>query len=197
MPLTFDADARKIRERLEIEHHGMMVALERISKKFAAHIGKFDGIFPRLCIIWHAIENVNAAQLPDVITGSTAQAAADFLHGFILGQSKAFYHGLLGISEDQEEIEDVAGYILAHGVDVVTARTFSRGSTRMRKTTRQNIEPICQQLEALGWIESIDARGETFKAKVNPAVHDVFKKKAETERKRRAETVEAIKRLVG
>lgn len=196
MPLVFDPEARAVRERLEREHHAMMIALEHVSKKFAAHIGKFDGIFPRLCIIWHCIENVNAATLPDIITGDTAQRAADFLHGYILGQSKAFYHGILGISEDQQEIEDVAGYILAHQVEVVTMRTFSRGSTMMRKATRQNVEPICQQLEALGWIESIDSRGEKFSAKVNPRVHEVYREKAETERLRRAETVETIRKLV-
>jgi hypothetical protein len=196
-PLVFDAEAQAIRADLERKHHSMVVALERVSRKFAAHIGKFDGLFPRLCIIWHCIENINARELPETVTGETAGRVARFLHEYILQQSKAFYHGVIGISEDQEAIEDVAGYILAHGVDVVTMRTFQRGSTRMRKATKQNIEPICQQLEALGWLESIDSRGEKFTCKVNPRVHEIYAQKAEAERARRKETVEVIQKMVG
>lgn len=196
MPIMFDADARKIRERLHREHHGMVLALERVSKKFAAHIGKFDGIFPRLCLIWHCIENINAETLPNLITGDTAQRAADFLHGYILGQSKAFYHGIINISEDQDQIEDVAGYILAHKVESVTPRTFARGSTRMRKLTREHMEPIVQQLEAMGWLENVAMRGDKFSADVNPRAHEIFEAKAEAERKARADSIANIKKLI-
>lgn len=196
VPLTFDADAQEIQSKLEHEHFNMASALERVSRKFAAHIGKFDGMFPRLCIIWHCIENINQETIPAVITGATAQRCADFLHGYVLQQSKAFYHGLLGMSEDQEIIEDVAGYILAHKVEEVTMRTFARGSTTMRKLTKFNILPICEQMEAMGWIEKIEARGDKFSCKVNPEVHEIFAQKAEDEKQRRAETVANIKKLI-
>lgn len=185
-PLVFDADAREIRAQLEREHHKQVIDLERVSKKFAAHIGKFDGLFPRLCVIWHCIENVNRALLPEVITGEIAGRVARFLREYIAGQSKAFYHGVIGVSEDQEAIEDVAGYILAHGVDTVTMRTFQRGSTRMRKFTKQAIEPVCQQLEALGWLDNIDVKSGRMTAKVNPRVHELFAEQAENERQIRA-----------
>lgn len=197
LPLTFSEGARTIRENLALDHRKMVLALETISKKFAAHIGKFNGIYPRLCLIWHCIENANATVLPAVISEDVAQRCADFLHGYVLGQSKAFYHGIINISEDHDQIEDVAGYILAHKVDAVTPRTFSRGSTRMRKLTRYHMEPIIQQLEALGWLDEVNMRGDKLTAKVNPRVHDLYEAKANEERERRAETVAAVKRLVG
>lgn len=197
LPIVFDEDARAIREDMERKHFDMVISLEQISAKFASHIGKFDGMFIRLCLIWHCIENVNAEVLPKAITGATAQRVADFLHGFILDQSKAFYHGVVGVSDDQDVIEDVAGYILAHGCKTVTPSTFQRGSSRMKKQVRENMEPILQQLEAMGWLEEVATRGDKFTAKVRPRVHEMFARKAEEERERRAATVATIKKLVG
>jgi len=197
MPITLDKDARAIRSKLEVEHHSMVLAMERISRKFAAHIGKYDGMFARLCLVWHCIENINAAVLPDTITGATARKVADYLHGYIMGQARAFYHGVIGVSEDQDVIQDVAGYILAHGVEVVTMRTFQRGSTLMRKLTRANIEPVCQQLEALGWVDKIDARGERLACNVNPRVHEVYAEKASAERERRKDVQATIRKITG
>lgn len=197
LPINFSEGARRIREELASDHRRMILALETISKKFAAHIGKFNGIFPRMCLIWHCIENANAATLPSVINEETAQRVADFLHGYILGQSKAFYHGIINISEDQDQIEDVAGYILAHRVESVTPRTFSRGSTRMRKLTREHMEPIVQQLEALGWLEDVNMRGDKFSAKVNPRVHEIFGAKADAELEWRTAKKAEIQKMIG
>ena len=30
--------------------------IERINKKLASHIGKYDGLFARLCVLWHCID---------------------------------------------------------------------------------------------------------------------------------------------
>lgn len=196
MPLTFDDGAQAIRARLEREHHDMVQSMERVNKKLASHFGKYDGLFPRLCVIWHCIENANEETVPEIITEATAKAVADFLHGYLLKHAMAFHNGILGLSEDQEVIEDIAGYILAHGVDLITMRTFQRGSTRMRKLTKFQVEPICQQLEAFGWVTEIRARGERFTATVNPRVHEIFGEKADKERARRERTMTLIRKMV-
>ena len=53
--LSFDEGGRAIRTHLETKHLELM-NLESINKKLAAHIGKYDGLFVRLCVIWHCIE---------------------------------------------------------------------------------------------------------------------------------------------
>lgn len=194
--LTFDDEAQDLRAELEVKHHGMVRAMESTNKKMASHLGKYDGIFPRLCVIWHVIENANMDELPKVISYATAKRAARFLHEYIMRHAIAFYMGTIGLSEDQDIIEDVAGYILAHHVETVTMRTFQRGSTRMRKLTRAQVEPICHQLEAMGWLDSLDARGSRLSGKVNPAVHERYAAKAKTEIERRSAIKDEIKRMV-
>ena len=54
--LRFDDDAQKIRNELE-EKHVQLAACESINRKLAAHIGKYDGVFVRLCVVWHCIEH--------------------------------------------------------------------------------------------------------------------------------------------
>jgi len=195
--LTFDDDAQALRAELEVKHHGMVRAMESVNKKLASHMGKYDGMFPRLCLIWHVIENANMDDLPPVVTADTARRAARFLHDYILRHAMAFYMGMIGISDDHDAIEDVAGYILAHRVEKVTLRTFHHGSGRMRKLTRQYIEPICHQLEALGWIDKIDARATQFVCQVNPRVHEVFGERAASERLRREDVKTKIKGMTG
>lgn len=193
--LTFDDEAQALRMELMVKHHSMVQSMETVNRKMSSHLGKYDGMFPRLCVLFHAIENVNMDQMPDVITIGTAKRAARFLHEYIMRHSMAFYFTMLGVSDDQDIIEDVAGYILTHKVETVTMRTFQRGSTRMRKLTRQQVEPICHQLEAMGWIDELDARGKTLLGKVNPRVHEKFKAKAATEKTRREDVRKAIKSI--
>jgi len=64
MPLTFDDEAQALRAELHIKFHGMVRTMESVNKKMASHLGKYDGMFPRLCVIWHVIENANDRQAP-------------------------------------------------------------------------------------------------------------------------------------
>ena len=54
-PFLFTDDALAIRAELEQRHLDLM-AYEATNKKLAAHIGKYDGLFARLCLLWHCIE---------------------------------------------------------------------------------------------------------------------------------------------
>jgi len=191
IPLLFDDGAMAIRAELERKHHGMVATMECMNKKLSTHIGKYDGLFPRLCIIWHCIENANAPTLPDTITEATAGRVASFLHDYIMPHALAFYRDVIGIAQDDDVIKDIAGYILAHNVETVTYRTFQRGSTIMRRFTKEEVEPIVQQLQSHGWIEHFESRSGKLKAVVNPAVHTLYAAQAESERERR-EDVRAI-----
>ncbi len=185
--LVFDDAAMKIRSDLERKHHAIVMQMEGYNKKLSSHVGKYDGMFPRLCIIWHCIENANQTELPEVITADTAQRVADFLHGFVLKHSMEFYGSIAGGDGDSDIIKDIAGYILAHGIDKLTYRNFQRGSTQMRKITKEAVEPICQQLQSHGWLEGYEIRGGRLTAKVNPRVHELYAETAKMERERREE----------
>ena len=57
-PLKFDDGALKIREELEKKHLDLM-KLEGLNRKLTSHFGKYNGIFARLCVVFHCVEHVN------------------------------------------------------------------------------------------------------------------------------------------
>ena len=111
--MTFDDGALKIRKELERKHLDL-VKLEGINRKLTSHFGKYNGIFARLCVVWHCVEHVNDDELPVVVTEATARRVAGFLHGFLLKHAIAFYSGVLGLANDHDRLANVADYILAH-----------------------------------------------------------------------------------
>jgi hypothetical protein len=188
-PLQFDDGALAIRKALEQKHLDLM-ACEIVNKKLAAHIGKYDGLFARMCLLWHCIEDAPGLTIPE----RTARRVADFMHQFLLPHAAAFYAGVLELSDDHERLTKLAGHILAKKLERVTNRDVHAGVHSMRNLGKQQTESIFQQLEAFGWlIQETDARrGRSPRWLVNPEVHRRFRERAErevVERKRRQEAI--------
>ena len=76
--LHFDNSAQDLRNKLEAWHVELM-NIEAINKKLAAHIGKYDGLFGRLCVAFHCIEHVDDIDddIPELVTGDTAERVAE------------------------------------------------------------------------------------------------------------------------
>lgn len=196
--LQYDAEAQKIRRKLEADHLRMQSA-EAISRKLASHIGKYDGLFVRLCVTWHCIENAGAAELPGHITAHTAERVASFLHDFLLRHAFAFYAGVLGLSEDHDRLAAIAGHILARKLERITNRDVQRGDKAMRSLRDQDVQPLLQQLAAMGWLEKVDGPRPSSAPHwmVNPAVHSRFTARALAERERRDEARRVLANLTG
>ena len=195
--LTFDDGAQGVRRRLELRHHELS-CIETISRKLASHIGKYDGMFARLCVLFHCIENANAGRLPAVITTDTAERVAAYLHDFLLPHAVAFYTTVLGLTDHDDLMLDVAGHILAHEHRVITPRNFPRGSAAMKALNRDQIRRVMETLEALGWGE-IASNGKPNAAPkflVNQRVHAVFAEKAVEEKAQRAEICATMAGLI-
>ena len=196
--LRFDDDAQRMRAEIEQENLRLQ-GVGIVNRKLAAHIGKYEGLWARLCLIWHCIEqSASAADLMDPISAHTARRVADFLHGFLLGHASAFYNGTLGMSDDQDRLADIAGHILAHGLEIVTNRTVQRGCGTTRGLKDFEVHPLLEQLEALGWLDRTEGPRATSAPhfRVNPRVHARFAERAEIEAKRRKEGREAVMRTV-
>jgi 5S rRNA maturation endonuclease (ribonuclease M5) len=203
--LEFDYDAQAIRRQLAQKHLELM-GLEVINKKLAAHIGKYDAFFARLCVVFHCVEHLSgptqasmavaqerptqpqSGRLPRIITAATAERVAKFLHQFLLRHAAAFYAGILDLSDDHDRLAAVAGHILAHKLDRVTNRDVQRGDRTMRKLTRWDTERVFEQLEALGWVVRKPAPrpADPPHWQVNPEVHRLFADRAGQEATRRA-----------
>jgi hypothetical protein len=93
----------------------------------------------------------------------------------------------------------VAGYILAHKLEVVTSRDVQRGDRTMRGIERHNIQRIFEQLEALGWVQQTPGKRASDPPhwRVNPAVHARFAERAEKETRRRHDAQKMIVELFG
>ena len=184
----FDSDADVIRDDLEQKHIDLAAVYGRLNKKLAAHIGKYNGIFARLCLIWHCIKNVDASGFAKYgnVDGETAQQVAAFLHEFLLPHAVAFYIGVLGLSDQHDMLLEIAGYILAHKMETLTNRDIQRGSRKMRGLEKRDTDRIFQQLEAYGWLNCV--RGKSYSDvtwRVNKGVRELFAAKGEEERERR------------
>ena len=184
MLLQFDDAALVIREELERKHFDLM-ACEIIDKKLASHIGKYDGIFARLCALWHCIEGTEGA----FVTEHTADRVARFMHRFLLPHATAFYTDMLELSGDHERLTKVAGYILAKNLTWATNRDVQQGCSIVRSLKRQDIDSIFEQLEALGWVTRTPGRrwSDPPRWQVNPEVHRRFTERAAREAIERAE----------
>lgn len=198
-PLMLDGDARAIRERLEAEHLELACSLEGVSPKMAAHFGKHDGLFARLCVLWHCIEHGRGGLVPKVISGATAGRVEQFMVRFIRPSAVAFYAGLLGMSAGHEQLRDVAAWIVSARVREVRARDVQRAGQRFRHVTADEVRVICEKLEAFGWGRWGEP-GEKSNRRpflVNPRVHALFAERGKAEAERRAKARDLIRETVG
>ena len=82
MTVHFDDGAQRYRRELEQRYLDLQ-AIEAVNPKLSAHLGKYDGIFARLCLLWHCIES-RYSSLPPVIPEKTARRVGAFMHDFLL-----------------------------------------------------------------------------------------------------------------
>src|SRR5262249_9398158 len=145
----FDDGAMKVRRRLEQRHIDLASAFETVNKKLAAHVGKYDGVFARLCLLWQAIESAEKSEAEGdaLVTGATAERVADFLHSFLLPHAVAFYTSVFGLADDHDRLAAVAGYIVARKLDIITSRDVQRGDSTMRGLTKREIDDVFHQLD--------------------------------------------------
>lgn len=191
-PVKFDDEAQIIRNDLVEKHHKMGQA-EAISPKMAAHFGKYDGLFPRLCLIWHCIEHYEADVLPGIISADTARRVSNFLHAFVARHAVAFYVGLLGCGDDHDKVVAVAAHILAKRLETITNRDIQRTFKWAKGASGMDafeVRLLCEKLESLGWLTPAPSppKSNTPHWAVNPIVHRKFAEHGarEVERKRLA-----------
>jgi hypothetical protein len=193
--LTFSDDAQAICAEVLRRNHEL-TKLKALDSKLLGHYGKYDGVFARLCVIWHCVETYQ--NFTSVISANTAQRVADFMDSFLRPHALMFYTSVLGVADEFERLRAVAGYILARGLSELTVRDIQRGTRTMRKLARRDIENTCDYLAAFHWLtKTATRRAIDVKWMVNPVVHRLFKSYAEEEKTRRQVVSEMLKERFG
>ena len=192
VPLKFDSAGQDLRQQLSERHHEMQASWEILNKKLAAHVGKYDGLFARLCIIFHCVDSTSPRPA-SVIPYDTAKRAADFLHEFLFPHALAFYQNVLGLSDRHDAVLATAGWILSHQPREITVRDVRRGDRIMREMDVDQAEEVLRKLDAMSWIEPVPSvRRDSVKYTVNPDVYREFDHRAVRERERRERVRELI-----
>jgi hypothetical protein len=160
--------------------------VKSFNPKLATHIGKYNGIFARLCVIWHCCEHASG-QLPAIISEKTAKRAGAFLHDFLLPHALAFHSSILGMSDDHDQLADIAGYILSKKLTTLTSRDVKRDVRSMKKFDKRTWEAVLDQMDSWGWLDVVPGPRPTSPRQgvVNPMVHQKFAAKAKEEVERR------------
>jgi hypothetical protein len=195
--LRFSDQAQEVQYSCARRHLGLRDTFASFNSKLAEHFGKYDGMFARLCVVWHCIEHFEKRQLPGEITAETAKRVAKFMEEFMLPHAIAFYVNVLGLSDNSDQLLSIASYILTHKPKNVTNRDIQRSSSSMRGLDRQEAERVFHQLQTLGWVIRISPRraGDPPSWDVNPMVHEMFEERTEIEKRRRAEVHKAMTEL--
>jgi Protein of unknown function (DUF3987) len=153
-------------------------------------LDKTPNEFGRLALVFHFIEwfagpGVRGQTPPSLVSGETARRARRFLMEFVYSHARAFHHSVLGRSQHEEHVAWIAGYILTHGLSVVSERDVYRSYTRIKNSEWRRILPgIMQALEMEDWLSPCPGwlkEGRPTRWFVNPAVHEVFAAKAAEE----------------
>ena len=96
--LMFDDGALAIRDELERKHLEL-TRIKSINRKLSSHISKYNGMFARLCVIWHCVEHAFDAKLPVIVAEHTAKRVASFMHDFLLKHATRVLCGHAGAGE--------------------------------------------------------------------------------------------------
>ena len=192
VPIRFSPAAQKVWHDVTARNFELATIWEGVNVKLAAHCGKFNGLFARLCLVWHCIES-KGERPASVINEDVALRVRDFLYDFLYPHAIAFYTDVVGLSDRQDAILATAGYILAKGLHRVTLRDLKRGDSIMRALDPEQAEAVMAQLDALGWVSpALALRKDSKEWTVDTRVFEIFAEQAEAEHDRRERTREII-----
>jgi hypothetical protein len=165
------------------------------SQRLESAAGKWTGLFARLCLTFHLVEIAAARSRneigphPESVSADIAERVRRYMREVLMPHLMRA-DALMFNTEETDHAAWVAGYILARGLDRITARDIVQDRKGLRAPEkRQTLYSIMAALNVLGWVEAVEPRNPSKPPNawmVNPKVHLVFAKRAETERARRA-----------
>jgi Protein of unknown function (DUF3987)/Protein of unknown function (DUF3102) len=166
---------------------------------------KWSGLLARLALVFHLVELAELKRLDKTmlpyqrhrVTVPAVTRAATFLRKIVL--PNLFRLGFDTMPEEGEPAAHarwIAGHILAHGLERVTAREIGRACRQLRGKPEE-IEQSMEVLVHAGWADRAQARTDSLQWHVNPAVHQVFAAAAKSEKDRRERVVKLLRTRVG
>jgi hypothetical protein len=154
-------------------------------------VAKWRGLLARLALVFHCVGLAEGRGTDDPATlrAATVSMAADFIRRVVAPSTFRFYRDL-GLDGDPHA-RWVAGHILAHRLERISARDIGRAYRELRGDLPGIIRAM-ELLEHAGWVRG-DHHPKAPKWEVNPAVQRAFAERAAAERAHRERTQELIR----
>lgn len=172
------SDAHLIRETIEARLHALEQA-DVHGARFTGFIGKMMGLWGRLCLVMHLIDNAG-----EEVSELTAFNAHELLFRSVLPNAARVYTAMGGAGADIEATRSIAGYILTKGLRRIVISDLTSNVRVCRHKTVEDVRKLLSPLEAGGWLLPEKDFAPTAWL-VNDAVHAFFAGQTERERERR------------
>lgn len=187
-PVTLDDDARAVMFHVE-QQLAAFQALESLPTRMRYQLGKWSGLFARLCLTYHAIECAALGiTISGKVAGDLAERVRKFMFEFLFWHLQYFYETVIGDVTGRAELaQRIADWIIAKGIERFSESALSQGVKAWRNTAWVDRRAVLDTLDVCGWIERIrktEVGGRTM-WEVNPQVHELFAGRADAERERR------------
>lgn len=174
---------RDVEERLKAYR-----SMGGLATRLRSHVGKWDGLFCRLCLLYHACECAEAARhVYGEVSQDNAERVRFWMLTYLMPHLMAFYDDVLGNSGALAHVQWIAGHILAKGATEISARDIYQAYRPWRGMPVPVREQVMSTLEVVGWIRStaVSKRQTSQRWIVNPAVPTDFASLRDEERERR------------
>ena len=162
----------------------------------AAFVGKLEGLFCRLLLVWHLCEHYYC-EPPRVVSEATAQRVYSFVMDFLLPHSIYFYGIILGgVAEDSLPIQ-IARHVLMSENASATNRELIQSVRAWRDAPTWERTKAMDYVEACGWVAPVvtGKRGEVKEWSISPKLKRDFGADMDAERVRRREVTKLLKSL--
>jgi hypothetical protein len=198
------ADAHQHREAV-----GRLVAatqaLPDTSPRMRAALGKFPGIYARLCLLFHLIGAADArvsgsTNAPlHVVPAEPARRAMLYLRDILLPHLIRA-DALMYLTTQTGHARWIAGFILSRGFTRVTRRDVTRAYRELRSPEAQReLTNVMQGLVSMEWLREEEVGNASRQPGtwfVNPKIHSTFAARAEQERVARKRAQEALTAII-
>lgn len=167
------------------------------------HVAKWRGMFARILLTLHVAQTESdpITGFPPV-SGDTAKMARDLMLKFIWPNQVRFYSEFFEKHDaNREHARWIAGHILAHKLERITARDIAVAYRELRDLKDRHILiDAMKTLHAANWVEApVEGKRNSVSWTVNPMVHVLFEERASEEAEERervkAQITDAVQKL--
>jgi hypothetical protein len=172
-----------------------------MSARMAAALGKYSGIYARLCLLFHLIEVADARANGDmgpplyVVPETTAAKVLAYVRNCLLPHL-GLADRIMYLTPQSGHARWIAGYILSRNFRRITRRDITRAYSSLRAPEREReLTSVMNGLVTVDWVrEEVSSNPARPPAawSVNPKLWAKFKDRAEQEREARRQAAESL-----